>query len=335
MRDVVSYTDHFIICTGRTPRQTQAISDAIRESLKRDDKRSAQRVEGQAQGDWILIDYLDVVTHIFTPEAREFYRLESLWGQVPSEKFAAGMSEPRLFTPEQAQTLLDERVRDLAERMVSERSSSRKLEKRWNAVVIAIGGNGGDFDRPELTELRAALEQAHEGLRAIMAELDELGVEIKDIDRGLLDFPSEIEGQEALLCWDGGRAANRVLAFARRMASPAGVRWGDGWYRSSRRHWQPRRRRIAGCWPARTRRRSWDRRPRRLPGISQPSPGNSSCRGRLLGALKMAILAGDGVEADRPQGGGRGPAGRHTRIGSGVRARAGRSRLGGTRPMSL
>ena len=111
------------------------------------------------------------------------------------------MSEPRLFTPEQAQTLLDECVRDLAVRMVSERSSSRELEKRWNAVVISIGGNGGDFDRPELTELRAALEQAHEGLRVIMAELDELGVEIKDIDRGLLDFPSEIDGQEALLCW--------------------------------------------------------------------------------------------------------------------------------------
>ncbi len=111
------------------------------------------------------------------------------------------MSEPRLFTPEQAQALLDHSVRDLAERMVSERSSSRELEKRWNAVVIAIGGNGGDFDRPELTELRGALEQAHEGLRAIMAELDELGVEIKDIDRGLLDFPSEIGGQEALLCW--------------------------------------------------------------------------------------------------------------------------------------
>lgn len=75
---------------GWTPRQTQAISDAIRESLKRDDKRAAQRVEGQAQGDWILIDYLDAVVHIFTPEAREFYRLESLWGQVPSETFAAG-----------------------------------------------------------------------------------------------------------------------------------------------------------------------------------------------------------------------------------------------------
>ncbi len=90
MSEVVSYTDHFVICTGRTPRQTQAISDAIREELKRDDRVIARRVEGQAQGDWILLDYLDVVVHIFTPEARTFYRLESLWGQVPSETFAAG-----------------------------------------------------------------------------------------------------------------------------------------------------------------------------------------------------------------------------------------------------
>jgi hypothetical protein len=111
------------------------------------------------------------------------------------------MSEARLFTPEQAQALLDQCVRELAERMVAERGASRDLEQRWNTVVIAIGGNGGDFDRPELTELRTTLEQAHQSLRAIMAELDQLGVEVKDVDRGLLDFPSEIDGREALLCW--------------------------------------------------------------------------------------------------------------------------------------
>ncbi len=111
------------------------------------------------------------------------------------------MSGARLFTLEQAQALLEKRVRELAERMVSERAASRDLEHRWNTVVIAIGGNGGDFDRPELTELRTTLEQAHHSLRAIMAELGELGVEIKDVDRGLLDFPSEIDGHEALLCW--------------------------------------------------------------------------------------------------------------------------------------
>jgi ribosome-associated protein len=89
MRDVVSYTDYFVICTGRNPRQTQAIADQIHERLKRD-RVLPQRIEGHRQGDWILLDYLDAVTHVFTPEARAYYRLESLWGQVPSETYAAG-----------------------------------------------------------------------------------------------------------------------------------------------------------------------------------------------------------------------------------------------------
>jgi hypothetical protein len=111
------------------------------------------------------------------------------------------MSGHRLFTREQAQLLLDERVRPLAEEMVAARASSRDLEHRWNTVVIAIGGNGGNFDRPELVELRTALEGVHERLRAIIAELSDLGVEVKDVDRGLLDFPGEIAGREVLLCW--------------------------------------------------------------------------------------------------------------------------------------
>jgi ribosome-associated protein len=90
MRDVVSYTDYFVICTGRNPRQTQAISDEIHERLKGDDRLLPKRVEGQRQGDWVLLDYLDAVAHVFTPDARAYYRLESLWGQVPSETYAAG-----------------------------------------------------------------------------------------------------------------------------------------------------------------------------------------------------------------------------------------------------
>jgi ribosome-associated protein len=89
MRDVVSYTDYFVICTGRTLRQTQAVSDEIREQLKREGVLP-QRIEGHRQGDWILLDYLDAVAHVFTPDARAYYRLESLWGQVPSETYAAG-----------------------------------------------------------------------------------------------------------------------------------------------------------------------------------------------------------------------------------------------------
>ena len=89
MRDVVSYTDAFVICSGRNPRQAQAISSHIHEQLKRD-RVLPQRVEGQGQGDWILLDYLDAVAHVFTPDARAYYRLESLWGEVPSEVYAAG-----------------------------------------------------------------------------------------------------------------------------------------------------------------------------------------------------------------------------------------------------
>ncbi len=113
------------------------------------------------------------------------------------------MSE-RAFTLAEAQELLDTRVRDMAERMVADRAVSRQLESRWNAVVIAIGSNGGDLPRKEVGELRQELEQSHRDLRGLLAELNELGVQVKDVDRGLLDFPSVIEGQEALLCWQVG-----------------------------------------------------------------------------------------------------------------------------------
>jgi hypothetical protein len=110
----------------------------------------------------------------------------------------------RRFTLEEAQALLDERVREMAERMVAERADSRGLESRWNALVIAIGSNGGDLRRKEVAALREALESAHASLRELLAELDELGIQVKDVDRGLLDFPSEVDGQDALLCWHVG-----------------------------------------------------------------------------------------------------------------------------------
>jgi hypothetical protein len=110
----------------------------------------------------------------------------------------------RAFTLAEAQELLDTRVREMAERMVADRAASRQLESRWNAVVIAIGSNGGNLRRKEVGELREELEQSHRDLRGLLAELNELGVQVKDIDRGLLDFPSVIDGREALLCWQVG-----------------------------------------------------------------------------------------------------------------------------------
>ena len=82
MRDVVSYTDHFVICSGRNPRQAQAIADQIAEVLKRD-RLMPRRVEGHRQGDWILLDYLDVVVHVQHSEERVYYALERLWKDCP------------------------------------------------------------------------------------------------------------------------------------------------------------------------------------------------------------------------------------------------------------
>jgi ribosome-associated protein len=83
VRGVVSYTDYFVVCSGNTERQTKAIHDAVYEDLKREGLLP-RRVEGAREASWVLMDYLDAVIHIFTPEARSFYRLEQLWGEVPA-----------------------------------------------------------------------------------------------------------------------------------------------------------------------------------------------------------------------------------------------------------
>lgn len=87
MADAVTYTDFFVICSGGSTRQTRAISEAVRTGMREQRVRPA-RVEGEREGEWILLDYLDVVVHVFTPAARGFYRLEALWREVPREPAA-------------------------------------------------------------------------------------------------------------------------------------------------------------------------------------------------------------------------------------------------------
>jgi len=91
LRGIVSYTDFFVICSGNTERQAKAIHDGIYEELKKTGDVDAtrerllpRRTEGDREARWILMDYWDVVVHIFTPEAREYYRLEHLWGEAPA-----------------------------------------------------------------------------------------------------------------------------------------------------------------------------------------------------------------------------------------------------------
>jgi ribosome-associated protein len=77
-----------VLCSGRNSRQTKAIVDEVRERLKGEHTLRPRSVEGQTQGDWILVDYLDVVLHVFTPQTRGYYGLEELWGDMPSVELA-------------------------------------------------------------------------------------------------------------------------------------------------------------------------------------------------------------------------------------------------------
>ena len=83
LRGMIGYADYFLICSGRSDRQTKAIHDGIVAGLKQQHRLLPHRVEGVSEGRWILIDFLDVVVHVFTPETREHYRLEQLWGEAP------------------------------------------------------------------------------------------------------------------------------------------------------------------------------------------------------------------------------------------------------------
>jgi ribosome-associated protein len=92
MRPVCVYTDFFVLATGRNPRQTKSIFDEVHTQLKQESKLLPRAVDGQRESDWIIADYLDVVLHVFTPETRDFYRLEDLWGDVPAVEVEAAAS---------------------------------------------------------------------------------------------------------------------------------------------------------------------------------------------------------------------------------------------------
>ena len=92
LRGMVGYTDYFVICSGTSDRQTKAIHDGIHQGLKQQHRLLPERVEGLPQARWILMDYLDVVVHVFTPETRDYYRLEQLWGEAPARAMARAPS---------------------------------------------------------------------------------------------------------------------------------------------------------------------------------------------------------------------------------------------------
>ena len=81
LRPSDAFTDYFVICSGRSTRQVKAIVDGIEARLKEIGRRPAH-VEGYVAGDWVLLDCFDFIVHVFTPETRDFYALERLWGNA-------------------------------------------------------------------------------------------------------------------------------------------------------------------------------------------------------------------------------------------------------------
>jgi ribosome-associated protein len=73
-----AFTDYFLICSGINPRQVQAIADEVEERLEKSGQRVTHK-EGYAQAEWVLLDYVDFVVHIFSEKARQYYDLERLW----------------------------------------------------------------------------------------------------------------------------------------------------------------------------------------------------------------------------------------------------------------
>jgi ribosome-associated protein len=83
LRKLSSVTDYFVICTGAVDRQLEAIADNITNVIKSKHQIGARHVEGSGETGWVLIDYVDVVIHVFTPSLRSYYSLESLWANAP------------------------------------------------------------------------------------------------------------------------------------------------------------------------------------------------------------------------------------------------------------
>lgn len=88
MRDVSGIADYFVICTGDSDLQIKALADVVKEWIRERFDERPWHTEGKDYYQWVLIDYVDVVVHIFNDEKRAFYDLERLWGDAPSERVA-------------------------------------------------------------------------------------------------------------------------------------------------------------------------------------------------------------------------------------------------------
>lgn len=92
--ELLIVTDYFVICTGRNDRQVRTIAEEVEVRMKKAGLPPIG-VEGAEEGKWVLIDFADVVVHVFQPEEREFYRLEKLWSDAPRLDLPASVTGDR------------------------------------------------------------------------------------------------------------------------------------------------------------------------------------------------------------------------------------------------
>ena len=109
----------------------------------------------------------------------------------------------RYFTPSEANELLAE-VRPLAESLVEHRQGMRLAAERRARLTARIAGNGGDLDPQEPGELDEQFQRESQAVTQAAERLERLGVLVKDLDTGLVDFPALNKGEEVLLCWQVG-----------------------------------------------------------------------------------------------------------------------------------
>jgi ribosome-associated protein len=86
LREVTNFADYFVLCTAHSDAQMKAVADAIQDGLA-EEKHKVWHAEGYEVRSWILLDYVQVVVHVFLPETRSYYALERLWGDAPTETF--------------------------------------------------------------------------------------------------------------------------------------------------------------------------------------------------------------------------------------------------------
>lgn len=87
-------TDYFVICTGNTDRQVRTIADEVEEQVRIKCGLKPIGREGEDEGKWVLLDFVDVVVHVFQPNEREFYRLEKLWSDAPRLHLPESVTDP-------------------------------------------------------------------------------------------------------------------------------------------------------------------------------------------------------------------------------------------------